>query len=371
MSKKILVLSEAIGAGHTKAAEGLMQGILYLAPSMHIKIVEVGKKLHPLTTMLLFQIYLKMIFVFPFLWRKMYRYKQNVPLSMRRKFIIYHLFHRRIKMLVELECPDLVVCTHPFICSSISRLKRMGYTWILCTVITDFHVHGNWVHPEVDVYLVSSKKVQEQLLQMGIPECRIIITGLPIRESFWIKHEKQDIRQKLQLKNIPTVLIIGGGLGLGGIREVAHSLLKWKEEVQVIICIGSNKILKKRLIRDKRFNHPNIRILDFVENIDEWMDASDLLITKPGGLTCFEALFKGIPLLLYRPIPGHEESNSDCLIEHCLAIKANNQREVNDWMKKLLFSPEGMKTLRQQVEQFRQTINPLASAEFIVKQLML
>ncbi|GEN36766.1 MGDG synthase family glycosyltransferase [Aneurinibacillus danicus] len=371
MSKKILILSEKIGAGHTKAAEGLMQGILYLDPSMHIKIVEVGKKLHPLTTMFLFQVYLKMVFVFPFLWRKMYRYKQNLPLSIRRKFIIYHLFHRRIKMLVEQECPDLVICTHPFISSSISRLKRMGYTWTLCTVITDFHVHGGWVHPEVDVYLVWSKEAREQLLHMGIPEGRIIITGLPIRENFWIKHEKQDIRQKLQLKHIPTVLIAGGGLGLGGIREVARSLLGWKEEVQIIICTGSNKTLKKWLLQDKRFNHPHIRILDFVENIDEWMDASDLLITKPGGLTCFEALFKGIPLLLYRPIPGHEESNSDFLIEHDLAIKANNQREVNDWIKKLLFFPESMEPLRQRVEQFRQTINPLASAESIVKQLIL
>ncbi|WP_302053245.1 hypothetical protein [Bacillus sp. FJAT-29790] len=134
-----------------------------------------------------------------------------------------------------------------FTSSSISRLKRLGYSFTLCTMITEFHVHGAWVHSEVDVYLVSSADVSSQLIKMGIPNNRLIVTGMPLSSNFWIRKNKQNIRKKLKLKNIPSVMVMGGGLGLGGIQQLAYELLKWKEQIQVIICTGKNEKLRKTL----------------------------------------------------------------------------------------------------------------------------
>ncbi|MBA2871817.1 processive 1,2-diacylglycerol beta-glucosyltransferase [Anoxybacillus calidus] len=370
MSKKVLILSEAIGSGHTKAAEALMQGISYLEPSIQTKILEVGQTLHPLTTKMLLNTYLKIIVHSPSLWGKMYGYKQTEPLSNWKKFVIYQLFHRQIEVLLNQEKPHLIICTHPFTSSSVSRLKRMGYRFTLCSVITDFHVHGAWVHPEVDVYLVSSEDTYNQLINMGIPKNRIVVTGLPIRSNFWIKKNKQEMRKKLKLKNIPTVIIMGGGLGLGGIEPIAHALLKWKEKIQVIICTGFNKALRTALLRDKMFHHPHFHILGFVNHIDEWMEAADLLITKPGGLTCFEALSKGLPMYIYQPIPGHEEKNCDFLINNQLAIKIDDTNYIDRLIEKLLFSPQELEFLHNKIRQFQQKIDPLASAKFIVNQLI-
>lgn len=370
MSKKVLILSEAIGSGHTKAAEALMQGISHLAPSIQTKILEVGQTLHPLTTRLLLNTYLKIIVRSPSLWGKMYCYKQTKPLSDWEKFVIYQLFHRQFEALLEQENPHLIICTHPFTSSSASRLKRMGYRFTLFSVITDFHVHGAWVHREVDVYLVSSEEVYNQLVNMGVSKNRIVVTGLPIRSNFWTKKNKQEMRKKLKLKNIPTVIIMGGGLGLGGIQELAYSLLKWREKIQVIICTGSNKTLRTVLLRDVMFHHPHFHILEFVNHIDEWMEAADLLITKPGGLTCFEALSTGLPMYIYQPIAGHEEKNCDFLINNHLAIKIDDTNHIDVLIEKLLFFPQELEFLHNKIREFQQKIDPLASAKFIVNQLI-
>jgi processive 1,2-diacylglycerol beta-glucosyltransferase len=271
--------------------------------------------------------------------------------------------------IIEQEKPYLVICTHPFTSSSVSRLKRLGYLFTLCTVITDFHVHGAWVHSEVDIYLVSSEDVSSQLIKMGIPKNRLIVTGMPMSSNFWTRKNKQEIRKKLKLKNIPSVLIMGGGLGLGGISQLAYELLKWKEKIQVIICTGKNEKLRKTLLKDEMFHHPHVHIIGFVDHIDEWMEATDLLITKPGGLTCYEALSKGLPMYIFQPIPGHEERNCDYLVKNRLAIKISELNNINDLIRKSFYSSTEMEFLHDSIKEFQLKLDPLASAGFIVNLL--
>ncbi|MGM1050515.1 MAG: MGDG synthase family glycosyltransferase [Bacillota bacterium] len=362
MQKKILILSELFGSGHTKAAEALAQGIAQLEPSIHTQIVEIGKMLHPTRSAIFFRLYKKLITMYPLLWKKIYESKQNQPISQWLQFTIYQLFHRNIEQMLDQIQPDLVICTHPFNSSSIAWLKKMGYPISLCTVITDFHAHGIWVQPEVDLYLVSDDEVHHQLLQMGIPNYRIAVTGIPIKSNFWKITDKQEARRRLHLKNLPTVMIMGGGLGLGGIKKLAHSLIKWRESVQILICTGYNDSLRFNLQRNAHFQHQHIVIVGFVDMIDTLLDAVDLLITKPGGLTCFEALSKGVPMLIFQPIPGHEEYNSNHLVNQELAIRINHQDEVDHWIHRLLFSPESFAFLHSNMEQYQQKINPLSGA---------
>ncbi|MCY9772880.1 glycosyltransferase [Paenibacillus larvae] len=136
---------------------------------------------------------------------------------------------------------------------------------------------------------------------MGISKYRITVTGIPVKSSFRKKTDKQEARRRLHLKDIPTVMIMGGGLGLGGIQELADLLIKWREFVQILICTGYNDSLRFTLQRNEHFQHQHIVILDFVDMIDTLLDAADLLITKPGGLTCFEALSKSVPMLIFHP----------------------------------------------------------------------
>lgn len=369
MHKKILIFSEAFGSGHTKAAEALVHGISLQEPSVQTEIIEIGKMLHPFINGLIFILYKKIITTCPYLWKIMYQTHQNGPIPYWLQFMIYQLFHRNMEKVLRDLNPDLVICTHPFCSSSLSRIKRMGYPIRLCTGITDFHVHSVWVQPEVDLYIVSNDEACRHLIQLGIAEHRISVTGIPIQSNFWTKSNKHQVREKLNLKNLPTVMVMGGGLGLGGIEDLAHSLIKWKESIQLLICTGYNNDLRISLERNIQFQHPHIVIMGFVDIVDELLDASDLLITKPGGLTSFEALSKGVPMLLYKPIPGHEEYNCNHLIKHELAVRIHNRQEVDPWIEKLLFFPNAFERLYENMEQFQQKINPLAGAEAVLELL--
>lgn len=365
MGKKILILSEAIGHGHAKAAEALVQGISYLAPTVEIKILEASNLLHPIATKIMVQFYLKMILLFPGIWRKIYHYHSHKPLSNWKKEMIYLLFYRKIETILNQENPHLVICTHSFSCATMARLKRQGYPTTLCVAITDFHVHGVWVHSEVDFYLVASQNVCDELIKMGIPKSKILVTGMPSRSDFWTVGNKEEIKRKLHLRNIPTIMIMGGGLGLGGIRKIAYALLKWKDKVQIIICTGNNNKLRNMLLNDQKFHHPHIQILGFVEKISDWMDVADLLITKSGGLTCFEALLKGVPLCIYQPLSGHEEKNSDFLVNNHLAIRIEEAVQIDDWIEKLFIDAQEISYIYQNICHFQRKIDPLAGPKCI------
>lgn len=369
MHRTILILSEVFGSGHTKTAEALAQSISLLEPSIHTQIVETGSLLHPTATSLFLRSYKKIITDYPYLWKIIYQSKKNQPVPYLLQLIIYHLFHRNMDQILKQSKPDLVICTHPFSSSSLSRIKKMGHPVRLCTVITDFHVHRVWVQPEVDLYIVSGEEVHRQLIAMGIMQERIAVTGIPIRMNFWTKNSKQEARKKLKLNNLPTVMVMGGGLGLGGMKDLAFSLLKWKDSIQLLICTGSNDSLRLSLLHNKHFQHSHIIIMGFVDMIDELFDATDLIITKPGGITCFEALTKGVPLFLYQPIPGHEEHNCSHLVNSELAIKINDRQEMDDWIEKLLFTPEVFEPWLARIKQFQKKVNPLAGAKSVIELL--
>lgn len=366
MSANILILTEEFGTGHIKVAEALMQSISQLEPSITTQMIEPAKLLRPNTSSFIIRSYKKMIMNCPQLWRFIYT-KATYPYFMQQ--IIYHLFHRNIEEIVQRFQPDLIICTHPFSTSSIARMKRLGHHIPLCAVITDLHAHHVWVQPEVDLYIVSHNDVRKQLIDRGIRPCSIAVTGMPIRLHFWEKNSKWEARKKLNLKNMPTIAIMGGGWGIGKMKEIAYALLKWIDSIQVLICTGTNETLRRSLTKDESLRHPHITIAGFVERIDCWFDAADLMITKPGGITIFEAITKGVPLLLYDPIPGHEEYNCHVLVNAKLAIQIKEMKDMDHWIEKLVFSPSTYDDWKARMTQFQKGANPLAGAQSVLQLL--
>lgn len=368
MNKHVLILSEAVGAGHTKAAEALQQGFALLAPFVTSRVLELGRELHPIAAGLICHVYLEMLTHYPGIWRKMYNYGQARPMAVWEQACIHRIMHRTVKNIVVSTRPDLIVCTHPFSSSSVARLKRTGISLRLCTMITDFHGHGAWVQPEVDRYIVPSEEVSRQLIAMGVPDQRIRIAGLPLTANFRIKYNKKEIRYKLGLKEMPTVLVMGGGLGLGGVGDIARMLAKWQDSLQIVLCTGHNDSLRRTL--QATFSHPHIHVLGFVDGVSQWMDAADWLITKAGGMTCAEALAKKLPLFIYQPLPGHEENNCAFLTRHKLAVRMDTEQEVDMWVNKLLHYPRELSSLVGNMERFRQAADPLATVKSVLDFLM-
>ncbi len=334
----MLILSEAFGAGHTKAAEAIKEGLAVYQPDWTVEILELGTWLRPTLSHWVSEIYLKTIKYSPKLWGVLYKKIQNRPVKPHFEFLL-HVIYAKVMQLIREKRPNLIIATHPFPAAVISRLKRMGLTIPLHVVPTDFGAHGTWISEGVDFYYLSSWEAKKYFIGLGVPEERIFVTGLPTHPMFWKREEKSSIRRKLGLSDRPTILFMSGGLGLGFNQDFFESLMNYKEEVQFLIVTGKNSKLYKQLQSNSLYQHPNIHVYPFVTNINEFMDASDVIVTKPGGMTTAEAIAKNIPMILCNAIPGQEEENLDFVQQRKLGIAVENVQELKYFIERYLDEP--------------------------------
>ncbi|WP_256831562.1 MULTISPECIES: glycosyltransferase [unclassified Paenibacillus] len=335
-NKRVLLLSEGFGAGHTQAAYALADSLRMLSPDIQTHVLELGTFLHPTLAPWILTAYRKTVSKQPKLYGLVYRSQYKKSLNRFSQLALHRIFYAQAAEVIRQLKPDAIVCTHPFPNVVISRLKRFGLTVPLCTVITDYDAHGTWVSKEVSTYLVSTPDVKRKLLIRGIPSERIQVTGIPIHPNFWERHNREELRSHFGLKRLPTVLVMGGGWGLVKNEDFLTDLIRWRDRIQLVVCLGSNEKALAELKKDERFRHPHIRLLGFTKEIDKWMEVSDLLITKPGGMTCTEGLAKGIPMLFYKPIPGQEEENLQYFTQHGFGEPIKSAETVAHWFRFLV-----------------------------------
>ncbi|UHA76118.1 MGDG synthase family glycosyltransferase [Paenibacillus sp. 481] len=370
--KRILLLSERFGAGHTQAAHALAFSLRKLSPHVETCVLELGSILNPKTAPLIIEAYRKTVTVQPKLVGYMYKTQYHRSLNRLTTLALHRLFYSHAMAVVRELDPDIIVCTHPIPNAVVSRLRRLGLNVPLCTLITDYDAHAAWVSPAVDRYFVSTDKVGSKLAAHGVTEAQIQVTGIPVHPKFWETHDlptKAETRKRFGLKTMPTVLVMGGGWGLMDANHTNELLTRWREHIQFVFCIGDNEKLRKQLSSDPRFAHENIHLQGYTNEIDQLMDISDLLVTKPGGMTCTEALAKGIPMLFYPPLPGQEEENCSYFTEQGYGQPIESAHTVTKWMHQLVHDYEDVLARRQQFERNVSRYHPRACADSIMKML--
>ncbi|MBD0379845.1 MGDG synthase family glycosyltransferase [Paenibacillus sedimenti] len=334
--KRILILSEGFGAGHTQAAHALSVTLEQRSSNIETRVLELGAFLHPTLAPWIFHAYKKTVTSQPKLYGKLYRAQYKKSFNRLTQLALHRIFYAQTAAIIQQWAPQAIVCTHPFPNVVVSRLKRAGLSTPLCTVITDYDAHGTWVSEEVNKYLVSTEDVKNKLLGRGIAEAQVEITGIPVHPSFREAHDKTMIRQEFQLKPMPTVLVMGGGWGLIGGDSLSAHLMEWRDQVQFLFCLGSNEKALSKLSGDPRYQHPNVRLFGFTKEIGKLMEVSDLLVTKPGGMTCSEGLAKSIPMLFYDPIPGQEEENLQYFTLQGFGEPIRSADTIKNWLSMLV-----------------------------------
>ncbi|WP_270166026.1 MGDG synthase family glycosyltransferase [Paenibacillus sp. SYP-B4298] len=314
--KRVLLLSEGFGSGHTQAAYALAAGLRELCPAVQTRVIELGKFLNPVVGPWITSAYRKTVSKQPKLVGMMYRTQYHKSLNRFTQLALHRVFYTQTSQVISQLKPDLIVCTHAIPNAVVSRLKRLGLHVPLYTLITDYDAHGTWRSPEVTKYLVSTEPVKNKLLAHGVPLQKIEVTGIPVHPNFWTTYDKNELQQQFSLKPMPTVLVMGGGWGLLSRNSLFEHMTKWRDHIQMIFCLGTNEKAREEMLANDSFRHPNIRVIGYTNEISKLMDVSDLLITKPGGMTCTEGLSKGIPMLFYEPIPGQEEENCEYFIRN-------------------------------------------------------
>ncbi|MBW8865523.1 MAG: glycosyltransferase, partial [Verrucomicrobia bacterium] len=330
------------GGGHIAAAAAMEEAWRAQRPDDVIERLDLIKFFSPLHKKIHEDGYVKLVELAPELWgmifvktdnpkvaRQMSKLCRAFPSNSRNKFV------RHLKNFK----PDVVLCTHylPLETLGLLRLKDKMPQPLIVSIVTDFEAHALWMDECVDLYCVATEGTKARLVARGASAESIVPTGIPIAAKFLAKTDPKAVRKHYGLRDDqPVLLVLGGGFGMGPVAEILNELDKVPGQFQTIVVAGRNEKLRRELATHNR-KHPT-HVLGFATNMHELMAIADLIITKPGGLTSSEALALGRPLFILNPIPGQEAANSDFLLEHGAASKANRVEDLPFRIEQLLGS---------------------------------
>jgi processive 1,2-diacylglycerol beta-glucosyltransferase len=339
--EKILILTGSLGDGHNKAAQAILEAARFYRPDVEVEVVDFLEWVHPYLHSVGKYCYIQWMKSFPSVYGYLYSKTREVnTLSNGFKRMRSFSANRMLALLDEVK-PTEVVSTFPGAAAAMSYLKSNGLTAIpTVTVLTDYTDHSYWIHPNTDRYLVGAEHLKQKLLRYHIPEHRIVVTGIPIGLPFTVTYDRLLLRDKHHLdRMMPTILVMGGGHGLIG--KQLMSVLQENElsaPMQFIFVCGRNEKLKQWLEDElKRASIPHsVIITGFVDHVHEFMALSDLIVTKPGGLTVSEALAQELPMMLYKPIPGQEQDNAAYLVGLGAAMEAKNAADLKSQLLQVI-----------------------------------
>lgn len=349
--RKIAVFSVSAGAGHVRAALALQAAAERWYPGAEVTHVDVMELVPRLFRTIYTDTYLKIVERHPAFWGYLYdradREKMDSALS-RLRAAIERLNTRRLNRVLNELAPDHVICTHFLPAQILSRKVRSGRfgrpVWVQ---VTDFDLHALWVHDHISGYFAANEEVAWRMAERGIPLSTVHVTGIPIMPVFGDPRNREECAREFNLDPAgKTLLLMAGGAGIGGIEQLAGRLLQLDRDFRVVALAGRNQELLAALRRLAARNPGRLVPLGFTTVIERLMAASDLAITKPGGLTTSECLAMGLPLIVVAPIPGQEERNADFLLENGAALKACNGSSLAFRVARLLDQPEELERLR-------------------------
>ncbi len=358
--KKIMISYASYGGGHLSAAKNLKEYIEKNYPDYEVTLFDCMRYVNRVIDKVCGTTYSGITKNIPWFWGKIYYHTQNPViekvLSLSNKILSF-----KLGRFLKKEPQDIIISTHFFVGHLFSILKeRKKIDSILATIITDYgeDPYNEWIsnHEYMDYIFVAHSEIKNKLIEKGISEEKVFDTGIPISDKFLKNYNKSEIFNNLDLDtDKKTILFFGGGeLGLGKSKtiEAFEILVKNFPDIQIIAIAGKNEVLKNNFENIVKENNrqKNIKILGFTTQVAEFMSISDLVITKPGGLTTTEALVSNLPLVAINPIPGQEEENAKFLEQSKAGILIKNLDVLEITLKKLLYDPKKIEEMKLNIQ---------------------
>lgn len=349
--KKILLLSVSAGAGHMRAAEALRRQALTEAGEVNAVHWDVMDFVSATFRKIYTDFYLKLVSKAPALWGYLYQASNDAhPDSSMEKLRrgVERLNTRALRKEIEAFKPDAIVCTHFLPAEILSRMMRDAR--LSCPVwvqVTDFDLHRMWVHEHIAGYFAANDEVAFRMRASGVAPDAIAVTGIPIMPAFARPPERAECAHEFGLDpQRTTLLLMGGGAGLGSMDEIARRLLTISGDFQLIVMTGKNAAALASLQELAPQYHGRLLPMGFTDKVERLMACADLVVTKPGGLTTSECLAMGLPMIVNAPIPGQEERNADFLLEQGVALKAFDGVTLEYRVRLLLDNPARLAEMR-------------------------
>ena len=350
---KIIIAYASAGSGHYKAAEAIYSYFnAHKQNNIELKLIDVLEKSNILFKNIYSYGYVFIVSYATWLWAV--AFKTTHVKSLRTiikwlRFIINRINTKNFSQVLIRENPDCIISTH-FLPSEIAaylKLKRKINSKI-ATVITDFGMHPFWLLEGADMYIVASNYTKEKLVAEGIEEEVIKVFGIPVDSKFLRAYEKDSLCEKFGVqKDKFTVLITTGSFGIGPIEKIVDLLYR---QTQILVVCAQNRRLYRKL-RSKKY--PGVLVFGFINNLQELMAISDIIITKPGGLTISESLAMELLPIFITAIPGQETENIKILAQDEMGIYVRNLDSLKDIILDFKAHPDKLKKIKEKIKEIK------------------
>jgi processive 1,2-diacylglycerol beta-glucosyltransferase len=366
---RVLILSASVGSGHVHAARAIEAAFHMNHPHVAVTHVDVLQLTNGPFRRAYGDGYFRAAERVPNLVGMLYDFLDR-PGDGGATTIARHAFERlnffRLKRLLTAQQWDLVINTHFLSAAMIAYLRRSEVVdFPHATVVTDYDIHGMWIHDPCEQMFVSTEEVRINALAEGVAEEALTVTGIPIDPLFAQPRDRAATIASLGLDpNLPIVLQMAGGFGVGSIEKIHQMVLDVDQPIQIVVVAGKNEAVRETLADMPAPARHRRTILGYTTQMHEYLCAADVLISKPGGLTSSECLASGCAMIIAEPIPGQEDRNADFLLETGCAIKVNNLASLTLKLQSLLADKPRLAEMRQKA---RQSGKPRAAFEVAAK----
>lgn len=393
---RVLILSASTGGGHMRASSAIKSYILNNEQDAVVEIIDTLQYISPILSKTISEGYEKLAKKIPKVYGAMYKTTNKKNLFNSSVFAFNSQFSRRLMPLMNQFKPDIIITTHPFSTEMVSKLKSSGKISIpIICVMTDYAPHRTWINKNISAYIVANDGMVDIMCEMGVQRDIIYPFGIPIEDTFYSEKNKKDLLKQLGLRvNVPTILIMAGSFGVTDILKIYANISRINMDFQIIVITGRNKklyssfekmlnnepknVLVNKILGSRNIilrNHLSIKerkdtkLIFFTNEVHKYMQISDLIITKPGGLTVSEALACNLPMAIFDAIPGQEEENAEFLIDNNMAVRIEKGISCERTIMELLEQNEKFKSMKVSCKSFDKS-NSMQNIFELIKKLI-
>ncbi len=349
---KILIFSASTGGGHKRAAAALEDTINRLNPEVEVTVVDGLRAIGKVYDTTAVKGYYFLVKKAPKFYGGLYKVTDRQNIAYKAAMKINASKSEKLLREIEKHNPDVIIMCHAFITAMVSRLKKQGKLLNVkaISLITDYDAHRTYVAPNIDAYVLAEPQMAPKLInEYGVDESIIYPLGIPTFEKFSEPGAKDEICRREGLDpDKTTVLLMAGSFGVTGVLKFYKKLARIDDSLQFIVITGKNEKLYEKLKEtvEEENAASRTKLLFFVNNVEDYMHVSDLIVTKPGGLTISESLACHLPMAIYNAYPGQEQYNVNFLLKQKAAISVDKKTGAEEIIK-LLQSPERLSEMRE------------------------
>ncbi len=348
----VLILTGKFGMGHNSVAQALREEVMEKYPTANIACTDIFEYIMPEYAESIYKSFALVAKSGNSLYNLIY--KQTNHKGTKEFSFWCHFFKKKLKRLLSETNPDVVISTLPLCARLMSWYKEeTAEEYTLVTCITDISSHEEWIHQNTNYYLVGSHLVRRMLLLKGVYEEKIFITGIPVKRAFHNGEDSLGLKlpnEEFEKKDEKHLLVMGGGLGLLPKTKEFYEGLNRLDGIQTTVITGNNKKLYHLLYG----KYENIEVVAYTKNVSMYMNDADVIMTKPGGISIFEAIACETPLLLFRPFLQQEVNNMRFVLRnHIGSVISGKEGECLALIKKAMRDDAALQKMKANIRNLK------------------